>query len=35
MDFINEFLKNSKENGKINSSTLEIYRKDMRTLMDL
>ena len=29
MDFINEFLKNSKENGKINSSTLEIYRKDI------
>lgn len=29
MDFINEFLKNSKENGKINSSTLEIYRKDL------
>lgn len=29
MDFINEFLKNAKENGKINSSTLEIYRKDI------
>lgn len=29
MDFINEFLKNSKENGKINSSTLELYRKDI------
>lgn len=29
MDFINEFLKNSKENGRINSSTLELYRKDI------
>ncbi len=29
MDFINEFLKNAKANGKINSSTLEIYRKDI------
>lgn len=29
MDFINEFLKNAKEIGKINSSTLELYRKDI------
>ena len=33
MDFINEFLKNSKENGKINSSTLEIYRKDIEDML--
>lgn len=29
MDFINEFLIDSKANGRINSSTLEIYRKDI------
>lgn len=29
MDFINEFLVDSKANGRINSSTLEIYRKDI------
>lgn len=29
MDFIHEFLKDAKESGKINSSTLEIYRRDI------
>ena len=29
MDFINEFLKDSRDSGKINSSTLKIYRKDI------
>jgi integrase/recombinase XerD len=29
MDLIKEFLDNSKNIGKINSNTLEIYRKDI------